>query len=72
LLLKVLLSQPLLKVILLKVLLSRRRRRRTRRGGGVVDAFDLRDRGQAASGGTGRNAAVAAAFAHGEGQLMRE
>ena len=48
LLLKVLLSQPLL----LKVLLTRRRRRRARRGGGVVGAFDLRDRGQAASGGT--------------------
>ena len=48
LLLKVLLSQPLL----LKVLLTRRRRQRARRGGGVVGAFDLRDRGQAASGRT--------------------
>ena len=66
LLLKVLLSQPLLlKVLLLKVLLTRRRRRRARRGRGVVGAFDLRDRGQAASGGTGRTAAGAAAADHG-------
>ncbi len=67
LLLKVLLRQPLLlKVLLLKVLLTRRRGRRARRGGGVVGAFDLRDRGQAASGGTGRNAAGAVAAAHGD------
>jgi hypothetical protein len=52
--------------LLLKVLLTRRRRRRARRGGGVVDAFDLCDCGQATSGGTGRNAAAAAAEAHGD------
>ena len=67
LLLKMLLSQSLLlKLLLLKVPLTRRRRRRALRGGGVVGAFDLRDRGQAASGGTGRTVAGAAAFAHGE------
>ncbi len=69
LLLKMLLSQSwLLKMLLLKVPLTRRRRRRARRGGGGVGAFDLRDRGQATSGGTGRTAAGAAAFAHGEVQ----
>jgi hypothetical protein len=68
LLLKVLLSQPLL----LKVLLTRRRSRRARRGGGVVGAFDLRDRGQAASGGTGRTAAGSAAVDHGDVKSMRE
>ena len=67
-------------VLLLKVLLSstvkhtlfltRRRRRRARRGGGGVGAFGLRDRGQAASGGTGRSSAGGAAFAHGDGWLM--
>ena len=58
--------------VLLKVLLTRRRRRRARRGGGVVGAFDLRDRGQAASGGTGRTAAGAAAADHGDVKSMRE
>ena len=52
--------------LLLKVLLTSLRRRRARRGGGVVGAFDLRDCGQAAIGGTGRTAAAAAAAAHGD------
>jgi len=68
LLMKVLLSQPLLR----KVLLTRRCRRRARRGGDVVGAFDLRDRDQAASGGTGRTAAGAAAADHGDVKSMRE
>ena len=68
LLMKVLLSQPLLR----KVLLTRRCRRRARRGGDVVGAFDLRDRDQATSGGTGRTAAGAAAADHGDVKSMRE
>jgi hypothetical protein len=68
LLMKVLLSQPWLR----KVLLTRRCRRRARRGGDVVGAFDLRDRDQAASGGTGRTAAGAAAADHGDVKSMRE
>jgi hypothetical protein len=55
LLLKVLLGSPVDR----NVLLTLRRRRRARRGGGAVDAFDLRDRGQAASGGNDRDAAAA-------------
>ena len=71
LLLKMLLSQSLLlKVLLLKVPLTRRRRRRALRGGGVVGAFDLRDRCQAASGGTGRSSAGGAACAHGDGWVL--
>jgi len=58
--------------VLLKVLLTRRCRRRARRGGDVVGAFDLRDRDQAASGGTGRTAAGAAAADHGDVKSMRE
>jgi hypothetical protein len=44
-------------------LLTRRRRRRAGRGGDAVDAGGLRDRGQAASGGPGLDAAAAVGLA---------